>query len=148
MRQIVYVMRFTGQVAAAGPDDSVLVMIATAPSAPLTTAFAFTDFRSVLQTEAGDEVSFTSELTLTGKTSFQEVGTIAFGNGHRLRFATVGSGYLGLGPDSTCQQGAAVWRVEGGEGQFAGACGLITSNFSLDADHEMISHHLGVLFIP
>jgi hypothetical protein len=46
-----------------------------------------------------------------------------------LRFATLGSGYLGPGPDDTRRHGAGVWRVEGGEGQFAGARGLITSNF-------------------
>jgi hypothetical protein len=89
-----------------------------------------------------------SELTLTGKSSFQEVGTVVVGNGHRLRFATVGSGYLGADTDLISRNGAVIWQVEGGEGQFAGACGLITSNFSLDAEHGMISHHLGVLFMP
>lgn len=148
MLQLVYVMRFTGGIVATGPDDRVLVMNATAPSAPLTPASGFTDLCSVLQTETGAEVSFTSELTRTGKTSFQEVGTMAVGNGHRLRFATVGSGYVGPGPDTTCQQGAAIWRVEGGEGHFAGVRGLITSNFSMDGDHGTISHHLGVLFLP
>ena len=147
MRQLVYVMRFTGQVAAVGPDGTVLMVTASAPGTTLTTRVGHTGLACVLELEAG-KATFVSELTLTGKTSFQEVGTVVVGNGHRLRFATIGSGYLGPGPDSMRQQGAVVWRVEGGEGQFAGACGLITSNFSLDADHGLISHHLGVLFIP
>ena len=41
-----------------------------------------------------------------------------------------------------------MWRVEGGEGQFAGASGLITSNFLVEKSGELIDHHVGVLFIP
>ena len=40
------------------------------------------------------------------------------------------------------------WRVEGGEGQFAGASGLITSNFFVGEDLAVTDHHLGVLFLP
>lgn len=89
-----------------------------------------------------------SEVTVTGATSFQEVGTIAFGAGHRLRFATVGSGYLGAGPDPARRHGAVTWRVEGGEGRFAGARGLITANVLVGADLAVTAHHLGVLFVP
>jgi hypothetical protein len=67
-------------------------------------------------------------MTVTGATSFQEVGTVAFADGRRLRFASVGSGYLGAGSHSGQKHGAGAWRVEGGEGQFAGASGLIASN--------------------
>ena len=148
MRQLVYVMCFTGQAAAVGPDGTVLLVTASAPGTTLSTTVGHTGLASVLELEAGGKATFVSELTLTGKSSFQEVGTVVVGNGHRLRFATVGSGYLGADTDLISRNGAVIWQVEGGEGQFAGAYGLITSNFSLDADHEMISHHLGVLFMP
>jgi hypothetical protein len=87
-------------------------------------------------------------VTFTGETSFQEVGTIAFGDGHVLRFSTVGSGHLASGADPARRHGAAVWRVEGGEGQFAGASGLITSNFVVGEDMAVTDHHLGVIVLP
>jgi hypothetical protein len=43
--------------------------------------------------------------------------------------------------------GVVSWRVEGGEGQFAGASGLITSNFTLSADGQVTDHHFGVLWV-
>jgi len=148
MRQLVYTMRFSGRATPVGPDGSVLAMVATAPGwtciSDVGSAGATSDVRCP---ESGD-VSFTSELTLTGATSFQEVGTIAFGAGHRLRFATVGSGYLGPGPGPADRHGGALWRVEGGDGQFAGARGLITSNLLVGDDLAVIDHHLGVLFMP
>src|SRR5262249_61360018 len=92
------------------------------------------------QPGAGGEAAFESEVTFTGEQSFQEVGTIAFGDGHRLRSSTVGSGYLGASADSRLKHGAGVWRIEGGEGQFAGASGLITSNFFVGPSLEGTDH--------
>ena len=46
------------------------------------------------------------------------------------------------------QQGAVVWEVTGGDGQLAGATGLITSNFSMSADGELIDNQLAQLFLP
>ena len=96
----------------------------------------------------GGEATFESEVTFTGETSFQEAGTIAFGEGHRLHFVTVGSGYLGSSADPARKHGTVMWRVEGGEGQFAAASGLITSNFFVDEGLGVVDHHFGVLLLP
>jgi hypothetical protein len=40
-----------------------------------------------------------------------------------------------------------MWQVDGGDGQFAGASGLITSNFFVGDGGEVTDHHLGVLFL-
>jgi hypothetical protein len=40
-----------------------------------------------------------------------------------------------------------MWRVEGGEGQFAGARGLITSNFFVGEAGMVTDHHVGVTFV-
>ena len=148
MRQLVYALRFTGRATPAGPDGSVLAVAATAPSAALVAVVSPDGLDGRIEAVAGGVADFASELTLTGATSFQEVGTIAFGDGHRLRFSTVGSGYLGPGPDPARRHGAVTWRVEGGEGQFAGARGLITSNVFVGEDLAVVDHHLGVLFLP
>jgi hypothetical protein len=87
-------------------------------------------------------------VTFTGETSFQEVGTIGFGEGHALHFTTVGSGYLAPSADPSRKHGAVMWRVDGGEGQFAEASGLITSNFFVDEQLGVVDHHFGVLLLP
>ena len=147
MRQLVYALRFTGRATPASPDGSVLAVTATAASVILATTVGPDGMASDLRPAAGGEAEFAAELTITGETSFQEVGTIAFGHGHRLRFATVGSGYLGFGPDPALRHGGVVWRVEGGEGQFAGASGLITAHVVVAEDLSVIGHHLGVIFL-
>ncbi len=148
MRQLVYALRFTGRATPASPDGGVLTVVATAPNSPLSSIIGPDGLAGRIEAVAGGEAHFASEVTLTGATSFQEVGTIAFGDGHRLRFSTVGSGYLGPSADPGRKHGAAVWRVEGGEGQFAGASGLITSNFFVDDQLGVVDHHFGVLLLP
>jgi hypothetical protein len=147
MRCLTYAMRFTGQATPASPDGAVLKAAATAPSATLTATVGPAGLRGDLQPAAGGEATFASEVTLTGATSFQEVGTIAFGADHRLRFSTLGSGYLGPSPDPARKHGTVMWRVEGGEGQFAGASGLITSNFLVGDGGDVTDHHFGVIFL-
>jgi hypothetical protein len=88
-----------------------------------------------------------SEVTLTGATSFQEVGIIAFGR-HLVRFSTVGSGHLGSGPDPPQRRGAMVGQVDGGQGQFAGAGGLVASILLIDEDLAVTVHHFGDVFLP
>jgi hypothetical protein len=121
----------------------------TAPSCTLTTVNGTDGVRSTLQPTPGGEATFESEVTFTGETSFQEAGTIMFGDPrHRLSFSTVGQGYLGPSEEPQGYHGAVVWKVDCGEGQLAGATGLITSNFMVSPEGEVIDHHCGVLFLP
>jgi hypothetical protein len=147
MRCLTYAMRFTGHATPVSPDGTVLKAATTAPSATLTATVGPDGLSSDLQPAAGGEAAFESEVTVTGATSFQEVGTIAFGDGHRLRFGTVGSGHLDASADPARRHGAVTWRVQGGEGQFTGASGLITSNFLVGAGGDVTDHHLGVIFL-
>jgi hypothetical protein len=145
MRQLVYALRFTGRATRASPDGNILALSATAPGVTLVSVVSPTGLTANLEPMPGAEAVFASEVTVTGATSFQEIGTITFGEGQRLRFATVGSGYLG--PSQIGQQGAAVWRVEGGEGQFIGARGLITAHLTVSTDLTVIGHHLGIIVL-
>jgi len=146
MRQIIYSMQFKGQ--ATPIREGVLKATTTAPSCRLMTVAGPEGVHGVVEKVAGDPVSFESEVTFRGETSFHEEGTITFGtNGHRLRFSTVGQGYLGASADPVQKQGGVTWTVEGGEGQFAGASGLITSNFLVGAAGEVVDHHVGVIFV-
>jgi hypothetical protein len=148
MRQLIYAMRFAGRAEPVGSVGGALKAATSAPSSRLTATVGADGLTGTLEPAPGAEATFESEVTFTGETGFQEVGTIGFGDGHRLRFATVGSGYLAPSADPTRRQGAVTWRVEGGEGQFAGASGLITSNFLVDEGLGVVDHHFGVLLLP
>jgi hypothetical protein len=136
MHEVLYALRFTGQAEPIGEAGNVLKAATSAPSSTLGSTVGPDGLTGVLQAAPGGAATFTSEVTFTGETGFLETGTIDFGNGHQLRFSTVGSGYLAPSADPDRKQGTVMWRVEGGEGQFAGASGLITS------------HHFGVLLLP
>jgi len=79
---------------------------------------------------------------------FQESGTITFGRGnHRIHFSTVGEGYLNSSADERLKHGTVSWKVDRGEGQFEGARGLITSNFTVSDTGEVVDHNFGVLCV-
>jgi hypothetical protein len=147
MRQLVYVMRFTGQASPVGLNGGVLVVKATA-TRPMHVTFGREDPASPLTVISAGKAVLDAEMTLTGATSFQAVGTIAFDTGNRLWGGTVGSGYLGASADPLLRHGAVVRGIDGGSGRFAEATGLIASNFIVDDDGEFTDYHLGVIFIP
>jgi hypothetical protein len=70
-----------------------------------------------------------------------------FGHGNRLGFHSIGRGHLAPSPDPHLRHGSVVRRIEGGEGQFAGSEGLITSKFLLSDSGEVTDNHLGVIFV-
>ena len=86
-----------------------------------------------LKASEGDLAFLDSELRVTGPDSYQEDGTITFGddNSNVLRFSTLGDGHFTTSIAPGTMAGSASWKVDGGEGQFAAARGFITSNFTL-----------------
>jgi hypothetical protein len=79
---------------------------------------------------------------------FHESGTIRFGEGnHSLTFSTVGQGFMADSADPKLKHGTVTWRIDRGVGQFEGASGLITSNFTLSDAGEVTDNHLGVIFV-
>jgi hypothetical protein len=148
MQQVIYGMQFAGRAAPVDGSKGVLRASTNAPSCTITSLVGPEGLAGMINPAAGGVVEFESEVTFTGESSFLESGTITFGNnGHRLRFSTVGQGYLGPGPEDGVRHGAVTWRIDDGDGQFAGAHGLITSNFLVGPNGEVTDHHLGVLYL-
>ncbi len=147
MSELIFVLRFTGRAAPAASDGNVLIASTSAPSSSVTTTVRPDGLAGAFVPHDGGDASFASEVTFTGRTSFQETGTIAFGDGHHLRFSTVGSGHLDRSADPARKHGTVMWRVDGGDGQFAGASGYITSNFLVGEDLTITDHHIGVIFL-
>ena len=149
MQELVYALRFRGEVMHIGIDGNILKMSATAPGCTICSQVGTDGLNGSLHPDSGGEATFESELVFTGATSFQEAGTIRFGSGgHWLRFSTIGSAFLGTAADDRRRHGAAIWRINGGEGQFAGATGLIASTFVVNDTGEVTDHQLGVVYVP
>jgi hypothetical protein len=146
MKQIIYAMQFKGK-AAPGASQNVMKAATSASSNTLTTVVGADGVQGKFESAAGGNAQFESEVTLTGATSFLEKGTIRFGERNNLlHFSTVEHGYLGDSADAKLKSGAVMWRVDGGEGQFAGATGYITSNFTLSDAGEVTDNQFGVIF--
>ena len=148
MKQIVYCMQFKGAAAPAGAEPGVLKTTTSAASCNIKTVVGSAGVEAEFHATEGGMAYFESEVRLTAQDAFVESGTITFGEDrHSLQFSTVGQGYLNPTPDSQAMAGTVTWKVEKGEGQFEGASGLITSNFTLGNDGQVIDHHVGVIFV-
>jgi hypothetical protein len=148
MQQLIYVMQFTGKAAPVAGKSNVMKASTSAPSCTVSTAVKPEGVSATLQPATGGKALFESEVTVTGETSFLESGSIRFGDGnHRLRFSTVGQGYMSSSADPALKHGTVTWRIDSGEGQFAQASGLITSNFTISEAGDVTDNHLGIIFV-
>jgi hypothetical protein len=147
MQQIVYAMRFTGMAGPAGESTTVLKATTSAPSCTVTSVVGPDGLSGSIDPTSGGDAAFESTVTFTSEMAFLETGTIAFGAGNALYFSTIGSGHIGPSPEEGLMHGSVMWQVDRGEGQFEGASGLITSNFTVDAAGAVTDHHFGLIFV-
>jgi hypothetical protein len=145
LRPIVYSLQFRGRIESLSPR--VLEARATAPSQVLVTTVDTNGLVGIVKPGEGEEALLVSRLVLAEDGSFDQSGTIEFAPGHLLAFRSVGAARLGRSPDPHLRHGAAVWEVEGGEGQFRGARGRITSNFFVSDTNELTDNHFGLVFV-
>lgn len=95
----------------------------------------------------GETVVFESRVVLTGET-FNETGSIDYGGRGKLTFETVGAGELRPSPVPGLQWGVVSWRITKGEGEFGGATGYITSNFTVSAEGDVVDNQYVRMLIP
>jgi hypothetical protein len=141
----IYSLQFRGQAAEVAPG--VLRAVTAAPSSALATTVGGDGFEGFLELVEGDDARFESEVAFSDETTFREEGTIDFGGGNRLRFRTVGVGWLGQCPEPELKHGAVIWEIDGGDGCFDGAQGLITSNFLVSDIGDVTDNQFGVVFV-
>ena len=145
MIPLAYSLQFRGT--AVHVSARVLEARATAPSSVLATSVGERGLTGRFEADDGYEAVLESRLVLGDDGSFDEVGSIVVGPGNVIRFRTVGVGHLAPSPDPHLEHGTAMWEIEGGEGQFEGARGRITSNFFVSDTGELTDNHLGVIFV-
>jgi hypothetical protein len=143
MKPITYSLQFRGQ---ATRLAECLRKEARAPTCALMTSLSPDGVHGHYVWASGDdEAFFTSTLAITDGDTFEEEGTIVFSRGNAVRIR--GRGQLAATPDPHLLQGAVIWDVSSGDGQFAGASGQITSNFFLSDTGDLTDNQLGVIFI-
>jgi len=145
LQPIVYSLQFRGRMTSL--SSRVLEQRASAPSQVLTTTVDANGLAGRVQPGEGEEALLVSRLVLAHDGSFDQTGTIEFAPGHALAFRSIGAARLGRSPDPQLRFGAAVWEIEGGEGQFRGAHGRITSNFVVSDTDELTDNHFGLIFV-
>jgi len=158
MSQIVYTTEFKGKLSPVGTSPNVMKAMLGATCICMTVVGP-NGLQTPLEPALGEQAAFesdvtylggfeSSEATSAGEAGFKETGLITFDGGeHQLRFSTIGQGYIGPSAEPHLRQGAVIWQVESGEGQFKGAQGLITSNFIISDTGEVTNHHIGVIFV-
>lgn len=85
---------------------------------------------------------------------FTESGTITFGasgSTDTLTFSTIGKGTLlpPADPKTGMTRGIVMWNIDSGTGYFAGATGLIASNFRVNLTTEaLVDDHVATIWLP
>ena len=95
----------------------------------------------------GETVSFESDVVMLDE-GFDEFGTISYAGRGSLTFKTVGVGHMGSSPVSGLNHGSIIWTVTEGDGEFSGATGLITSNFTFSEQGEVVDNQYVRIFTP
>lgn len=95
----------------------------------------------------GETVTLESQVLVNGDT-FDESGSIDYSGHGKLIFETVGVGHLRPSPVPRLQSGAVIWQITKGEGEFMGATGYVTSNFTISDDGDVIDNQYVRIFTP
>jgi hypothetical protein len=147
MREIVFALEFrgTGQPVPGSPNTR--RARSTAPSQALSTVLGSDGIRARVEPLAGEQAVLESRVERFADGSFVEDGTITYGAAGSITFETVGRGAVGPSPITGWTHGTVMWSVIGGDGLFAGARGLITSNFAVSAEGDVVDHHVARLYL-
>jgi hypothetical protein len=97
---------------------------------------------------AGEGAVLEAHVQRCGDGTFVEDGTIRYGRAGAITFETIGRGWVETAPRDGWSAGGVLWRVTAGNGVFAGARGLITSNFTVSADGDVVDDHFARLYLP
>jgi hypothetical protein len=145
MKRVIYAVQFKGSAEPKDGAADLLVVTAAASGANVRTQVFPDGFDGKVEPESGDQAKFASTVKMLSESNFDEAGSISFGPGHSLRFVTAGQGHVAPTGEEGVSGGAVVWKVDGGEGRFAGATGYITSNFWFNAAGEVTDNQFGVI---
>ena len=148
MRQVVFALEFRGRAEPVPGSDKERRARSTAPSQRLATVLEPEGVQTRMETLAGDTARLESRVERFGDGTFVEDGTITYGRMGAVTFETLGRGWVAPAPLPGWVLGGVVWTITGGTGRLVGARGLITSNFTVSAEGEVIDNHFVRLYLP
>jgi hypothetical protein len=148
MRQLSFVLQFQGSAAPVAGSSQTLQAQTTAANQAFRTVLGADGIQATLEALGGEQATFVSRVGVNADGSFDETGTITYGSLGSVEFRTLGKGYMFPSGIEGLQRGGVLWEVTCGTGQFAGATGVITSNFSVASDGKVVDNHFAVLYLP
>lgn len=148
MEPIVFCLHFRGQ-ASRGTDKRNLFRItASAPSCNFATELSEHGIAGKVSVLPGDMAFSDSELELTNSNSFSGHASLSFGDGpDAIELQATQSGQFEPAGDEGAMSGAITWHVSGGEGQFSGAKGFVTSVLTLKEDGQFSEYQTGLVYL-
>jgi len=148
MRELVFALEFHGKAAAVPGREGMRQARTTASSQTLSTLLTADGVRMHLEPRPGETAVLEARVQRFGDGTFVEEGTIRYGAAGAVTFETIGRGWVGPGPTAGSAAGGVLWKITGGDGRFAGARGLITSNFTVSADGDVTDNHFARVYLP
>ena len=148
MRELVFALEFRGRGGPVPGSPAKRQARTTAPSQAWRAVLGPGGVTAAVEPVAGESAVLESRVERDPDGTFVEDGTITYGAAGSVTFDTVGRGHVGPAPDGRGSHGVVMWRITGGEGRFAGARGLITSNFTVSGDGEVTDDHVTRLYLP
>ena len=148
MRQLSFVLQFQGSAAPVAGSSQTLQAQTTAANQAFRTVLGSDGIQATLEALGGGQATFASRVVVNADSSFDETGTITYGNLGTIEFKTLGKGYMFPSGIEGLQRGGVLWDVTSGTGQFAGATGVIASNFSVSSEGKVVDNHFAVLYLP
>jgi hypothetical protein len=148
VRELVFALTFQGTAGPAPGAPRLRRARSTAPSQTRRTVLTRDGVESAMEPVSGATAVLESTVERFDDGTFVEWGTIAYGALGVVSFETVGRGVVGDGPEPGEKSGAVVWTITGGTGHLAGARGLITSNFAVNDEGDVVDHQVTRLHLP
>lgn len=143
-----YVLRFEGEGVPDETEGGIRVRCRAHGCTIATGLGANGEIRARLQTVGSEIAELESLVIPCGESEFEESGTISFEGGKAgIRFESIGKGHIIEGAHEGLRQGTAAWRIVDGSGPFAGATGVITSNFLITEDRHIVDYQVGVIYL-
>jgi len=148
VRELVFALEFRGHAGAVDGSATTRSARTSAPSQSLRAVMGAEAMETGVERVSGDSAVLESTVKRFADGSFVEAGVITYGSLGRVSFLTAGTGTVGPSPIEGWVHGSVMWIVTGGEGQFSGARGLITSNFVASGQGEVVDNQFARLYIP
>ena len=148
MRELVFALEFRGRGGPVLGSTTKREARTTAPSQAWRAIVGPEGVSAAVDPIPGESAVLQSRVERAPDGTFVEDGIITYGRAGSVTFDTVGRGHVGPAPDGRGSHGVVMWRITGGDGRFAGAQGLITSNFTVTPDGQVADDHITRLYLP